>query len=775
MITSLKWIQELLKTEVDTNELNYVTLNLGLEIESVDHMAPENIIVGIIKKITPHPKSNQLSVLDVDIGHNCPIVTAAKNIKLDDRVLVCTAGNSFKGTLVKDKDFHNIKSKGILISEEELGLADKSGGVIILENGKPGEKFQDLFDDIVLDIKATPNRPDWLSVEGIAREIAVGFKIKYSSPYIAGVPKKKNRKTAFPLIIKDIGGCPRYTARIFEDVKVAESPFEIKWRLHCMGMNAINNIVDITNIMMLMTGQPLHPFDLDLLHDGIIIRKANKGEDFISLEGSKFELNPSDLLIADHNGNIALAGIIGAQRSQISSRTRRVLLESAYFDPKRIAHTSRRLGLLTEASTRFERGGDIAGVDRTSALTAQLFKKYAEARETEFIAAGKKIKTLRVDFSVSRSNQLLSLNLSKSQIIDHLKRLGIKCITKRKDTINATIPHYRRDLKIEEDIFEEIARVYGYMNIPEVAPRKWGGHAVVNRKRKFEETIRGFLFGQGFSETYNLSLTASKTLTEAGFKDFVTLKNPMNERFDALRPTLFLSLTECVNYNIAKSNKSLKLFEIGNILLKDKPFQEEHLGVIMGGEQFPNFWQQHGQFIDYYQAKGVIEGLLAVFRIKDIDFTATSKNGFSQVVSIQFNDRELGYLGCVDQKICKDPFFYFEIVLEQVFAVIGEAFFIPPPKFPVNTRDLSFLVVETTQVPDLMDLINKVGSPVLEKVNLFDYYKGDKIDPDKKNLGFRLYFRAPDRTLTDREVDIFIQKIEKEVTSKYNAQLRKRS
>ncbi len=775
MITSLKWIQEILNTEIDIDELNRKMLRLGLEIESVEYMAPENVVVGIIKNLTPHPGSKQLSVLDVDIGHNCRIVTAAINVKLGERVLVCAAGDEFKGSKVKEKNFHGVESRGILISEEELGLAEKSSGVIVLENGDPGEKFADLFDNIIMDIKATPNRPDWLSVEGIAREIAVGFKIKFPTLFTGRGIRKTDSRDSFPLKIKDRIGCPRYTARIFEDVTVAESPFAVKWRLHCMGMNAINNIVDITNIMMLKTGQPLHPFDLDLLRGGLIVRNARKGEEFVTLEGAKFELTPSDLLIADREGSIALAGVIGAQRSQISFRTRRILLESAYFDPRRIAHTSRRLGLLTEASARFERGGDIASVDATSALTARLFTERAGARETGFLVAGEKIKPVRVDFSVSKSNQLLSLRLKKTEIAGTLKRLGVKCLARSKDRITAVIPHYRRDLTIEEDIFEEIARVYGYMNIPEVPPRQWGGHAKINRARQFEETARSFLFGQGFSETYNLSLIASKTLEQSGFKDFVTLKNPMNERFNALRPTLFLGLAECVNYNIAKGNKALKLFEIGNVLINKNPFQEKHLAVIMGGEQYPDHWQQLDQFIDYYHAKGVIEGLLAVLRIKEVAFVPVNKNGFSQTVNLLFNGRELGYLGCIEQSICKNPFYYFEIALDKVFAVIGEAFFTPPPRFPANTRDLSFLVAETTQVPDLINLINEVGGPVLEKVNLFDYYRGDKIEPGKKNLGFRLYFRAPDRTLTDREVDTFIQKIEREVTIKYDGQLRKRS
>jgi len=581
-----------------------------------------------------------------------------------------------------------------------------------------------------------------------------------------------NRTGRFKIQIKDLQGCPRYTARIFDDCQIAESPFWIKWRLHCMGMKPVNNIVDVTNIMMLLTGQPLHPFDFDLIKNCIIIRKAQKEEEFVTLEGTKLKLDKDDLIIADKDGPIALAGIIGAKRAQISNKTKTVALESAYFNQQYIAHTSRHLGLITEASMRFERGADISVVDQISAMTSELFKTYASVKEREFIGSGRKEKTVSIKFSPSHMNRILSLNLSRNQIKTLLKKVYIQ--TTGEKILCAKIPHFRRDLVIEEDIYEEIARAFGYMNIPETMPKRWGGRVIINKDRINENLIRNYLIGQGFSEVYNLALIASKRLLDFGFNKFVKIKNPLNERFDALVPTLFLGLLDCVNYNLSKGNSSQKIFETGNILLAEPPYQEKRLGCIMGGKRHPDFWDQKDDLIDYYDAKGVVESVFDLIHIKGINFKKVEMKGFSQAVKILFSGKELGYLGCVEENLCKELYYYFELALEQIMSFISDPFYIPPAKFPANTRDLSFLTDEKIEVPRIVELITKVGGPILDKVTLFDYYKGNSIQSGRKNLGFRLSFRAPDRTLTDREVDKFIKKIEKEVTIRFDAQLRKK-
>lgn len=775
MLVSIKWLEELLHVPLEVETLKKISLNLGLEVEEVLARAPDSIIIGKIQSMKQHPNFKDLTILKIVTKKKIQIVTAAKNVRQGDLVLVVPAGGKLREQTVIERDFKGVRSQGILVSEEELGLADQSTGVIVLEQGSPGSTFKDVFDDVTLDIGTTPNRPDWLSVKGIAREFATHIKTKHQRRQRideSHTIKQTNRTGAFKIRVQDREGSPRYTARIFDEVTVRESPFWMRWRLHCMGMKAVNNIVDSTNIIMLLNGQPLHPFDLDLVKENIIVRKAHPNERFISLEGSTIVLQKDDLVIADNEGVLALAGIIGSRRAQISGATKRVLLESAYFDPKRIAHTSRRLGLITEASVRFERDVDLAVVDQSSAMAGKLFEKYAQAKEREFVSSGRKSKRRSIPFSLSRLNEILSLQLSQSQIKTLLKKINVKVTGTTK--LRAHIPHYRRDLKIEADLHEEVARLYGYMNIPEVMPQRWGGFVTINKAHFNENIVRDFLVGQGFMETYNLSLVSDKQLEELGFATFAKIKNPLNERFNALRPTLFLGLLECVNYNLAKGNRSLKFFEIGNILLPEAAYQEKRIGAILGGERYLNLWNQREELIDYFDAKGLTEGIFDLFHIEEVKFETIEKKGFSQVVKVLSCGRELGYLGCIEENLCKETYYYIELSLDQIVSFASEPFYIPPAKFPANTKDLSFLVDEKIEVPHMVEAIKKVGGPILEKVILFDYYKGTNLPLDKKNLGFRVFFRASDRTLTDKEVDSFIQKIEHEVSEKFDAKLRKK-
>jgi phenylalanyl-tRNA synthetase beta chain len=773
VLVSLKWLEELLGHKLDAEEIRKVSLTLGLEVEDQNSHAPTGIVVGRIKKMDPHPKRKHLSILQVMARKSLQIVTAARHLKEKDLVLVGPVGATLGSQKVTARDFQGVTSQGVLVSEQELGLAEESTGVIVLEKGRPGALFTNAFDDIVLDMSTTPNRPDWLSVEGIARELSIRLNSASAKRGRVAVPLIKQRSSrcgTFKISIKDTAGCPRYTARLFDNIEVRESPFWIKWRLHCMGMKPVNNIVDITNLLMLHKGQPLHPFDLDLLKGNVIVRKARARERFVSLEGTTIALNKDDLVIADGKGTIALAGIIGGRRTQISAATKRVLLESAYFDSKRIAHTSRRLGLMTEASMRFERKADIAVVDETSALAGEMFGTYARAKERAFVTAGTKAKSKTINLSPARMNETLALKLSKKQIKQVLNALNIQISGDK--TLRARIPHYRRDLLIEEDLYEEVARVFGYMNIPETVTDKWGGRVSIDRNRKYEEAVRNYLVGQGFSETYNLSLISDKRLIEAGYTKFARVKNPLNERFNALRPTLFLGLLDTVNYNLSKGNKSLKFIEIGNVLFTGAPHQEKRLGAILGGEQYPEFWAQKKKRIDFFDAKGVIESIFRLLHIQEAKFSPTAQKGFKQAVSVSCSGKQLGYIGAIDEDLCKEPYYYFELSVEKMISLVGETFYLPPAKFPASMRDLSFLVREEVNVPDVVGLITRIGGPVLEKVILFDYYKGKNLPPDRKNIGFRFYFRAPDRTLTDSEVDGFIKKIEHEITNQFDAKLR---
>ncbi len=768
MLASVKWLEEILNTKLDIKALEKAANNLGMEIGQQYQYCPGDIVIGRIVKINPHPTLKNLNILDIKTTTHHQIVTSAMNIKVDDLVFVVPSGKKFKDKVVGERDFNGVKSTGMLVSEEEMGIAEKSTGVIVVDRGNEGAHFKDVFDDLVLDIKVNTNRPDLLSILGVAREFSLGLGIKFS--YKEKNPEQVNHNDTAVVKIKDLDGCPRYTARIFEDVVIKESPFSVKWRLSCMGMKGINNVVDITNINMLLTGQPLHPFDLDLIKEPIIIRSAQKNEQFVTLEGTVFKLDEKDLVIADKNGPIALAGIIGARCSQITNSTRRILLESAFFNPRRIAHTRRRLGIQTEASMRFERGADLSMVDEVSRMTGENFKISAGAKEVKFISMGKKAKPKMIPFSRNRMNSILSLNLNTDEVKSLLIKSEIK--VSGKNQLKAIIPHYRYDLQIEEDIYEELARIYGYMNIPDVIPGRWAITRIHDKSRAIIKFLKYYMNGMGFSETYNLSLVSSQRLNELGYSEFVKLKNPLSERFNSLRPTLFLGLLDAIQYNHSKGNYSLKLFEVGNVFLNPGFIQEKRLGAVLGGELYPNFWEKADQNINYFDAKGTVEMLFEALMIKNIEFLHHQQVGFSQAVKITSSDKELGYLGIIAPELCDREFFFFEISIDKILTLINEPFYNPPPKFPANIRDIAFLFDDNIEVPVVKNLINRVAGPIVEKVILFDYYKGKNLPAGKKNLGFRLYFKAPDRTLTDEEVDNFVKKIINEVITNFGAILR---
>ncbi|MBE0433406.1 phenylalanine--tRNA ligase subunit beta [candidate division WOR-3 bacterium] len=773
MLVSKKWLEEFLRKAIDIARLEKICLNLGLEVEDKISRAPQDAVIGRIASISGHNRQQNLSVLSVKAKGDIQIVTAARNVKQNDLVLVVSAGGKLNGNLVTEKDFAGVRSDGVLVSEQELGLADSSTGVIVLDRGRPGAPFEKYFDDLVIDVSTTPNRPDWLSVEGIAREISGSLGIDYSrlsSLDRLYAPRQSNRAGIFKIKIADIDGCPRYTGRVSDGIHIEDSPFWLKWRLHCMGMKPVNNVVDVTNLVMLFTGQPLHPFDMDLLKGGILIRRANADEKFITLDGTTLKLHREDLVIADSDGPVALAGIIGARRAQISTRTKKVLLESACFDAKRIGHTARRLSIMTDAAMRFERGADMAIVDTASKMAAVYFEQYAGGRETEFIGQGRKAVAKNVGFSLARLNRILSLELSTKQVKGILKKINVQ-VTGTK-ALTAKIPHFRRDIHIEEDIYEEVARVYGYMKIPETEPAKWSGRVQVDKAQVHEELIKNYLVGQGFDETYNLSIMSSKLLTQHGYEQFVRIKNPLNERFDALRPTLLFGLLDSLNNNLAKGNRSLRLFEIGNVLLSKPPFQERKLGVILGGDRYEDFWQRQVEKTGYYDAKGVVESLFRLLHLTDQSFKPATRQGFQHGVLIRALGKELGFLGVLDTALCKEPYCFFELTLDPLWNMIEDRFYMPPPRFPANTRDLSFIADDTAQAPDMAGVMLRCGGPVLERVVLFDYYRGENLPPAMKSLGFRLYFRAPDRTLTDGEVDVFVDRIVEEVLKAFNVSLR---
>lgn len=769
MLVSIRWLEEMLGTRLEVAHLKEVMPRYGMEIESEARCAPAGILIGKITSLEPHPRESHLVVLGVEAGKPLRIVSAATNIKAGDHVLVVPVGGRLAGNEVAAREFSGVLSEGVLVSEQELGLAERSTGVIVVEPAVPGTDFSGVYDDEVVDVKAFANRPDWLAVSGVAREIAIALGRRLRVP--ATKPVALSGKEHFPVKIVDLRGCPRYTATVLEGVTIADSPFAVKWRLHCMGMKPINNVVDATNIVMLQDGQPLHPFDLDLLHGGIVVRPAHKGEQFKTLEGSALHLTTEDLVIADHEGAVALAGVIGSKRAEITPHTTRVLLESACFDPRRVAHTSRRLGVRTEAAERFERGADIGAVDAAAMkAVVEMARLGCGGRRTGYTARGRTGRPVKVSFQLEHLNKFLALNLTAAKVKSLLQRSGL-AVTGAK-TMRVAIPSYRRDLAIREDVYEEVVRLLGYMHIPEQPSRNTLVGASLDARHDLERAVKAMFVGRGFNEVYTLSLVAGKRLRELGLDRHVRIANPLNERFDALRPSLFPGILDCVLYNRTRGNAALRLFEIGNVLHDTEPFQSRHLGFVMGGPRYPDFWDEADTTTDYFDAKGMIEALFAFLHIPEPAFKPGERKGAQDVLLVISAGVEVGWLGEIAPRECQGGYYYGELDLDELPSHAAARGYVPPGRYPANIRDLSFLVPKEVEVPAMMALVRKYSGPALENVSVFDYYQGKNIPADKKSVGFRLHFRAPDRTLGDAEVDSVVARVVAEMTKNYQAALR---
>ncbi len=786
MKASLLWLNQYIGRQLKIDKIVdiLVRLGFGCDVDAITNFGEglENVYVAGIDDLQIHPREKHLRIACLNVGNEkAQVVTAARNIKTGDLVLFARPGAKIKGEEVKEKDFAGTVSYGMFLSEEELGLAAKSEGVIVLEGNwldpsgriyklKPGKKFSDVFDCQVLDLETTAPRSDWLSVVGVAREIC--------RIYNKGLPAIKTTRIIsqdIGITIKDFVGCPLYTGRVINDVKIADSPFWLKWRLFTHGINPINNIVDVSNLIMLQFGQPLHAFDYDKLSGNkIIIRKARKGELFTTFDGTKLILD-NQLMICDAEKPVALAGIVGSLESGVDRKTKNILLESAYFDPITINRASRKLNVKTESSLRFEKGVDPVGVENSSLITADLFAKYAGGRLAAFQRVGKIPKTLKITVSFERIRNLLNLDIGVSEFKNILRRLDLQ--PKGNKKIFITVPSYRNDLKWEADIAEEVARLNGYDKIPEVVSPEPVFEYKPLDINVLEAKVKEYFVGRGFYECCSLSIVSSQDLIKLGFGKFLKIKNPLSERYDALRPSLIINFINNLNTNLTRANLDLRLFEIGKIFIPTQqklPQENFYLGCLCGGEDMPLFWRKN-RVLDFFDAKGFLTGMFDMLRIEHYRLKPEGYNffkaGFAAQISI--DNRVLGCIGLLDLPSVDGDYYYFDVNLDELIRFLPQTIFMPLPRYPIVTRDLSFLSDVAVDAATIYNLIKKVGGPLLKDLKVFDYFAGRNLPEGKKNLGFRLIFRSEERTLKDEEVDLIIDHIEKVVTEKTGASLRK--
>ncbi|HOJ92285.1 MAG TPA: phenylalanine--tRNA ligase subunit beta [Dictyoglomaceae bacterium] len=783
MLISYQWLMEYFDEEIPVEEVVKGLRNVGL-YASIQNRIGKNwdeIIIGEIKEVEKHPKSDNLLVCKVDIGNkNLNIITGASNVYEGAKVPVALPKTKILDEFIDLRDFYGIPSEGMLCSEYELEFSDDKEGIMILPQDYPvGEKFSKFFGDgdSLIEVEIPSNRGDCLSYLGIAREISAYFDTPLN--FSMKVPEEgKNPIEKYASCeVLDFDLCPRFTLRFIKGIKIASSPLWLRWRLERVGLRSINNVVDITNYIMLETGQPLHAYDFDLIKGGkLIVRRAKEGEKVVLINGDEKTLDKDVLVIADTERAVGIAGIMGGKDTEINESTQNVLLEAAKFSPVNIRRSARRLGLRTDASLRFERGVDIFETPEILDYAAEMIEKVAGGE----VAKGKIdiYKDLpepsKIVLRPQRVNKILKTSLSEEEIEKILMKIGFK--VNRNSVMEVEVPSYRQDIKEEIDLVEEVARFYGYNNISSLPLQKGIIVDPPLTEEIIEKKIRETLPNLGLYETINYSFISLKDLSNSGiielepYNTYVSVANPLSEENNILRTSLLPSLLKVAQTNSNKQQKDVFAFEIGKVFFKSTKgyIEEKHLGILMMGEWYSNPWSIPYEIrkADFFDLKGIIEVLLEKIWGTNSNLIKSTYPFFhpSKQADIIINDDKIGILGEVNPWITqnldlRERVYFAELNLEKLSFMKEKPKYKPLPSFPGIRRDLALLIPEDMPTIEIEKTIKSSAGELLNSINLFDLYQGEKIEKGYKSVAFSLFFLAEDYTLTDGEVDSIIERI----------------
>jgi phenylalanyl-tRNA synthetase beta chain len=760
----------------------------------------QDILVAKILSIKRHPGADRLFICHMDTGDGeVPVVCSAPNLTTGAIVPMALPGTQLPGgMIVEESQIRGERSVGMLLAEDELGLTDDHTGIMILPTDlSPGAKVPEVvpLEDWVFDISITPNRPDCACVMGIAREIAALTGQKLRHPEIKIVKGNTPIEDLTHVTIVDPEGCPRYAAGMIQGVELRPSPFWMRYRLHASGVRSINNVVDVTNYVLLEVGQPLHAFDYDRLRENrIVVKRAEDGEIFSTLDGQSHTLDREILMICDGGRSVAVAGIMGGLNSEIFAGSTNVLVESAYFDPITIRRGSKKLGLSTEASYRFERGIDIEGV--ITALRRALMLIHQ-------LAGGEIIKGLIdnypepfsppvIDLRIDKTNDFLGTALSQDTIAKYLRALELHVETVEPNLIRVTPPPYRVDIKREVDLMEEVARLEGYDRIlvtsPHIRPSDEGDLSGL----VLGDKMRKIMVGLGFTEiiTYSFISPDSAAFLGAGedspLQSFVKLLNPLSVDQSVMRTSLVPGLLDAIRTNILHGEKDLKLFEWGKVFIHNEkeelPREEPVLGAIMTGLSDQKTWFRGEREVDFYDIKGAAQAFLTALGLDGFLFKRDNipPHYHPEVSSqIHFSDAVIGHVGQILPKVMKS--YDLESVVAYVFEVDIETLlermpdrkaFEPYARFPAVFRDISLIVRRGVASAEVQEIIESEGGELIEAVDLYDFYEGGKIDPSEKALTFRVCYRSKEGTLDGQEINRLNETIINQIRQRTGGRLR---
>ncbi|HDJ6176066.1 TPA: phenylalanine--tRNA ligase subunit beta [Staphylococcus aureus] len=781
MLISNEWLKEYVTIDDSVSNLAERITRTGIEVDDlIDYTKDiKNLVVGFVKSKEKHPDADKLNVCQVDIGEDEPvqIVCGAPNVDAGQYVIVAKVGGRLPGGIkIKRAKLRGERSEGMICSLQEIGISSnyvpksfESGIYVFSESQVPGtDALQALYlDDQVMEFDLTPNRADALSMIGTAYEVAALYNTKMTKPDTTSNELELSANDELTVTIENEDKVPYYSARVVHDVTIEPSPIWMQARLIKAGIHPINNVVDISNYVLLEYGQPLHMFDQDAIgSQQIVVRQANEGEKMTTLDDTERELLTSDIVITNGQTPIALAGVMGGDFSEVKEHTSNIVIEGAIFDPVSIRHTSRRLNLRSESSSRFEKGIATEFVDEAVDRACYLLQTYANGKVLKDRVSSGELGAFitPIDITADKINRTIGFDLSQNDIVTIFNQLGFDTEI-NDDVITVQVPSRRKDITIKEDLIEEVARIYGYDDIPSTLPvfEKVTSGQLTDRQYK-TRMVKEVLEGAGLDQAITYSLVSKEDATAFAMqqRQTIDLLMPMSEAHASLRQSLLPHLIEAASYNVARKNKDVKLFEIGNVFFAngegELPDQVEYLSGILTGDYVVNQWQGKKETVDFYLAKGVVDrvseklNLEFSYRRADIDGLHPGRTA-----EILLENKVVGFIGELHPTLAADNdlkrTYVFELNFDALMAVsVGYINYQPIPRFPGMSRDIALEVDQNIPAADLLSTIHAHGGNILKDTLVFDVYQGEHLEKGKKSIAIRLNYLDTEETLTDERV-----------------------
>ena len=799
MKISLSWIKEFVNLNgISTDDIVANLTMSGLEVEDVVDQTRlyKNFIVGLVKETEKHPNADKLTICKVFNGQeDLQVICGASNVQAGQKIVFAPIGTEIPNGnfIIKKAKIRGVESNGMICAEDELLLSDDHTGIMVLdeklEAGKPIIEALNL-NDVILEIAITPNRPDALSHIGVARDLAALFDRDLVLPEIKLNEINHDLNKLASVEIDDNVNCPRYIAKVVKDVQIKESPQWLKVKLEKIGLRTRNNIVDITNLVLHECGQPLHAFDLDKINDHKIVVKSTKSETtFTTLDSKERKLPINTLMICDGNTEVAIAGVMGGENSEITESTKNILIESAYFHPSSIRKTSKALGLSTDASYRFERGTDPNITKYAAERCAQLVAELADGKIAKGIidVYPNVIHPKEIELRFSRTTKILGYEVAPEKIKNILSRLGFVIKILDKDKLLVSVPTFRPDIEREIDLIEEIARINGYDNIPTVTKIN------ITLEKKTDETevdekIRQAATALGFFEMINNPLQSENDAKLTGKP--IRINNPLSTDMECLRTSLLSGALITISKNIRQGVKDLKFFEIGDTFIKIndgeiKTFSDfaetQNLLIVVSGKEQHKGWNTEENESDFYLLKGLINSFLSKISLDNVlidSYYSTVNEIYAYHLTKSFKEVELGRGGKVKNEVLKQfdinqDVYCFEFDLTALKSIeTNSKTYTDPLKYPKIIRDFAFILDKSVRYLDVKEFIKKKSSQLLKVVSVFDVFENDSLGADRKSLAFTLEYFDESKTLTEDEVEKDFNNIIALLTKEFNAQLR---